>query len=378
MPAKSKRARVKRAADPPVSDRSKVLSRLTRSVDGFKLWADVEAPMVLRTRVTSLNRATRIGGISGGMLGILHGPSQGGKTLLLSELLRAVAGTGGLGLFVDAECRGVDLRWFEAVCGSIAEIVYYKPRTFEEFVNRAQAFRAAFREAKDAGELPEGAMLGLAVDSLNRLCPEDELEELMKKGAVAGRKYPLRAMLISAWLDSVVPSLARDEVVACVLREGENLDAMPGQRKWKVKGGRAPGYDSGWTLRVTAASKVKIRRGEKEKDLVIGERHEIEVVKNSMGPKAGEVAQFYSSVGAADGAPLGLDVPREVRDEAIARGFARLLTRKGGKGYYVGDELVARDKPAFLAWLLEAGEGGPRYEAVAASLNGEFDDEPRG
>lgn len=376
--AKAKKTRKRRVlADPPLSARSKVLADLTKSVGDFKLWSKVEAPDVLRTRITSLNRAMRIGGLSAAMLGILHGPSQGGKTVLVSEILRAVHATGGLGLFVDAECRGVDLKWFEAVCGEIAEIVYYKPRTFEECVNRVQAFRKAFRGAKKSGALPPTAMLGVGVDSLNRLCPRDELEELLKKGKVEGRKYPLRAMLISSWLDGVIPTLEPDEIFVGVLREGENLDAMPGQRKYKVKGGRTPIYDAGWICRITARSKVKIRKGENVPDVVIGEKHEIEVIKNSMGPKDAGMAQFYSSVGSADGAPLGLDVPREVRDEAIERGLAKHRDVKAGKGYFLDEVLVAADKSKFLAWLLEPdGETGQiRYEIVADRLDGEFDDQ---
>ena len=377
MPKKSRKKVASPA--PPVSDRASVLAKLTKSVKDFKLWADVEAPMVLSTRITSLNRAMRVGGICAGMLGIVHGPSQGGKTLFVSEVLRAAWATGGLGMFADAECRGVDLKWFEAVCGRIEEILYYKPRTFEEFVNRVQTFRAAFRAAKTEGALPETAMLALGVDSLNRLCPEDELKVLIKGKDgrhVEGRKYPLRAMLIGAWLDGLIPTLERDEVVVGVLREGENLDAMPGQRKYRVKGGKAPIYDAGWICRLTARSKVKIRKGKDQPDVVIGEKHEIEVLKNSMGPKDYALAAFYSSIGAADGAPLGLDVAREVRDEAFARGLARELDRKEGKGVYVGEELVAKDKPEFLAWLLGADEGTGqlRYEAVAERLNGAHDE----
>jgi hypothetical protein len=380
MPSKKKKTSKRKVArkDPPVSPRTAVLAKLTKSVSDFKLWGDVVAPEVLRTGVVSLNRAMRIGGVSAGMLGVLHGPSQGGKTLLVSEILRSVAATGGLGLFVDAECRGVDVKWFEAICGDLAEILYYKPQTFEEFVGRVQEFRAAFREAKDAGHLPETSFLGIGVDSLNRLCPANELKDLLKKKKVEGRRYPLRAMLISAWLDGIIPTLAGDEVLAVVLREGENLDAMPGQRQYRVKGGKSPIYDGGWICRITARNKVKIRKGEKVPDVIIGEKHEIEVLKNSMGPKCGELAFFYSSVGSKDGAPLGLDTPREVRDEAIERGLAKHAKRKvDGKertGYFVDDELVAKDKPAFLAWLLEEDDGRRRYEVVADRLNGEFDE----
>jgi RecA/RadA recombinase len=371
--------------DPPVSDRAGVLAGLTKSVKEFKLWADVVAPMVLRLGITSVNRAMKIGGVSAGMLGVVHGPSQGGKTLFVSEVLRAVAETGGLGMFCDAECRGVDLKWFEAICGELAEILYYKPRTFEEFVARVQEFRTAFRKAKDAGALPAGAMLGIGVDSLNRLTPKDELKILLEgkgkgKGGdhVEARKYPLRAMFIGSWLDTLIPTLEPDEAIVVVLREGENLDAMPGQKKYKVKGGKAPGYDAGWICRITARGKVKVRaRAEKAPDIIIGEKHEVEVTKNSMGPKDGEIAFFYSSVGAEDGAPLGLDRAREVREEAIERGYAKHKQLKGGTGFYIDGDLVAADKPKFLAWLLEPDEGTGqiRHELVANLLDGEFDGE---
>lgn len=373
-----KTKRVKGAAGPPPpSGRSALLARLTKSVKEFKLWSDVVAPSVLRLSITSVNRAMRIGGVSAGMLGVVHGPSQGGKTLFVSEILRAVAATGGLGMFVDAECRGVDLKWFEAICGDLEEILYYKPLTFEQFVERVQKMRTEFRKAKDAGELPEGAMLGIAVDSLNRLAPADELATLIK-GKVEGRKYPLRAMLIGAWLDGLIPTLEGDEVVVVVLREGENLSAMPGQKTYKVKGGKAPIYDGGWICRITARSKVYLEKRDDKKKVrvIIGEKHEVEVIKNSMGPKDGGIGCFYSSVGSTDGTPLGLDRVREVREEAIERGYVVHRSRKGGTGYYRGEDLVAGDKPKFLAWLSEPDEGTGqlRYELVADALDGEFDD----
>lgn len=369
----------KKVKDPPVSDRAGVLAKLTKSVGDFSLWADVQAPEVLPLCITSFNRAMKIGGASAGMLGVVHGPSQGGKTLFVSEVLRAVAETGGLGMFCDAECRGVDLKWFEAICGKLTEILYYKPKTFEEFIKRVQTFRDAFREAKKKKVLPPGSLLGIGVDSLNRLTPRDELKLLLgqSKGKdVEGRKYPLRAMLIASWLDTLIPTLEKDEVIVAVLREGENLSAMPGQKKYRVKGGKSPIYDGGWVCRITARGKVKVRtKGEKTPDIIIGQKHEVEVLKNSMGPKDDALAWFYSSVGADDGEPLGLDHPREIRDEAIERGYVKHKDLKAGKGYYVGTKLVAADKPSFLAWLLEPDKetGQLRWEVVAAHLNGELD-----
>jgi RecA/RadA recombinase len=348
---------------PPVSERSRKMSKVLGGLSGFQLWSRVEAPRILRTRVTSLNRALRCGGIPGGMLGILHGPSQGGKTLLLAEILHAAWATGGWGLFVDAECRGVDLKWFGTICASLDEVAYLKPKTYEECIEKVEVFRRAFREAKEAGDVPPEAFVAIGVDSVNRLTPSTELEEFLK-GRVEARGYPLRALMTSKWLDKLVPTLERDEVLAFVQREGKKLDAMPGQKQYTVKGGNAPIYDGGWICRVTSAGHVKVEKGKEEKVLV-GEKHEIEVVKNSMGPHLDEVATFYSSVGATDGAPLGLDFAREVREEALVR----KLLKKDGNAYLYEGERVAPSKPALLAWLSEDVDGRPRWAALAEVLD---------
>ena len=347
-----------------MSERSKKLSRAVSSIDGFQLWSTVEHPLVMRSRITSLNRAMKCGGIPGGMLGVLHGPSQGGKTLLLAELLYDAWRTGGWGLFADAECRAVDLRWFRAICGAIEEIAYFKPQTFELAISRIQEFRGKFRAAKKAKDVPENAFLVIGVDSINRLTPATELDEILE-GKVAPRGYPLRALLTSKWLDKIIPTLERDEVVVFVQREGRKMDVKPGQKTWTLKGGSAIAYDAGWSIRVTAAGRQKCRDDDKGGALC-GEKHSIELEKNSLGPHLNEIANFYSSTGAEEGMPLGLDFAREVREETINRGFA---VYKKGTGYLFRRETVAESKREYLAWIQAEEDGQPRW----VRLQGELD-----
>lgn len=361
--------------EPPVSERTKALSKAVRGISGFQLWGEVEPPRIMRTRVTSLNRALRCGGIPGGMLGVLHGPSSGGKTLLLAELIYDAWASGGWGLFVDAECRGVDLKWFRVVCGHLDEVAYYKPVHYEDCIEKVEAFRRAFREAKEAGTVPEDAFVVIGVDSINRLSPSTELAEFLR-GKVEARGYPLRAMMTSKWLDKLIPTLARDESVVFVQREGRRLDAQPGQKTYTVKGGVAPIYDGGWICRVTCEGRVKEspkgRRGEEDEGkVVVGEKHLVEVVKNSMGPHLEEAATFYSSVG-SDLAPLGYDFAREVREEALLRGL--LVHEPGGKkdgpkkGYYFDGQLVAEAKLGLIPWLREGLEDGRERWAHLADV----------
>lgn len=358
-------------SSPPISERSKKLSKVVGSIDGFELWSEVKPPKICPTRITSFNRAIKCGGIPGGMLGVLHGPSSGGKTLLLAEFLYDAWVTGGWGLFVDAECRGVDLKWFSAICGNLSEVLYYKPRTYEDCIDRIEVFRKKFRDAKKNRDVPEGSFLAIGIDSVNRLTPGTELEEILK-GKVEARGYPIRALLTSKWLDKIIPTLERDEILIFVQRESRKLDSMPGQRTYRVKGGTAPIYDGGWICRVTSAARVKVEVEGSEDKVLVGEKHEIEVIKNSLGPHLNELAFFYSSVGADSGAPLGFDFVREVREEALHR---KVVTFKRGSGYFLGDERIASNKGELLNWFESEipmdGDGIVRrkWELIAEKLN---------
>jgi RecA/RadA recombinase len=368
---------------PKLSKRSKQLSKAVEGIDDFQLWSSIPPLMVCPTRFTSFNRASKCGGIPGGMLGILHGPSQGGKTVFLAEILYDAWVTGGWGLFVDAECRAVDIKWFSTICSSLDEIAYVKPKTYEACIKGIEKYRAKFRKAKDKGDLPPGAFLAIGIDSINRLTPSNELKELLE-GKVGARGYPLRALLTSKWLDKILPTLERDEILVFILREGVKLDAMENQKKYIVKGGNAPIYDAGWICRVTSVAKVKkeVAKADKEDDdgkkkkkkrVLIGEKHELEVIKNSLGPHLDEAAFFYTSVGESKSTPLGLDFAREVREESLLRKIVKQVT---GNGYFYKGEKIANNKIEYLNWLKEVNDDGElNWSMLSTELNSEFTDE---
>lgn len=349
---------------PEMSDRSKQIARVAQSIAGFQLWSTVEGIRAMKTRITSMNRALCCGGVPGGMLGLIHGPSQGGKTLLLAEIIYDAWATGGWGLFIDAECRAVDLKWFRAICGRIEEIMYFKPATFEDAIAKVQELREKWRVAKQKKEVPEEAFLAIGVDSVNRLTPRNELKELLEGRKVEARGYPLRALLTSKWLDKLIPTLARDEVIVFILREGKKMEAMPGQRQWTVKGGSAPVYDAGWECRVTAT--LRQRAGDDKEGVLCGEKHEVEVIKNSLGPHLNEVAHFYSATGAEPTMPIGLDFSREVRAESLSSG---LVTYKSGTGYLMGEDVLAPNKKDYLLWLQAETDGELNWRRIARKLD---------
>lgn len=350
---------------PPKTDRAKKLVKALGSTEGLKVWSEVKAPPSLRTGITSFNRALDSGGPPGGMLGVVHGPSQGGKTVLVSEILRSAAASGGMALLGDAECRSKDLRWFRAICGDfIDEIAYCKPKTYQHWVKIVEDFRGKFRELKDDGTLPPEAMLAIAIDSIDRLVPEEELEE-SKKGEMKARGYPLRAMLNDKWFGRILPNLGPDEVLVAVVRESTKLDPKPGQKTYRVRGGKALEFDAGWRVRVTNPSRVKIKVAGNEAQTKIGEKHVIVVEKNSLGPNVDEPAAFYTLSGVTDEHPLGLDRAREVREEAIAR---KLIKHKGNKHVYEGEEIGTKER--IVEWLKGKDEqGNVRLDVIAERLD---------
>ena len=373
------------------------IAKAMGKVSSVGAWSKTEPPRVLRTCVTSLNRGFRIGGIPTGMVGVFHGPSQGGKTILGTEVLRAAVATGGFGLLCDTEMRSNDMDWFKALHGSEALDLIFRwpeidekgdeePRTYQSCVDKVQKVRKIFRKLKEDNEIPEEAFFAFVVDSIDRLIPEEELEDFEKNG-IKGRGYPLRAMMNSLWLDKLVNTLRKDEVAVFIVRESTKIDAGPYQRKWKMRGGKALEFDSGWIVRVGsgdegASSNTTIQvalPGHKDK-VKIGEKHDLFIRKSSTSNKLGQRGCFFIGSGLSDEMPLGFDRAREIREEAITRKvLVKLTANKDRKaGYYLTPEAAAamgidvstgvasRDK--LTGWI---GSTPGLIEKFSAYLNGE-------
>lgn len=357
---------------PVISSRAERLKKLTEKVEGLKVWSQVQRPPVVRTNVTSLNRLMNCGGIPGGQLGIIHGPSSSGKTLLVSEILRAVTAAGGLGYYFDIEKRAVDIDWYQAVCREcLDEIGYHRVTIFEECTEKFELFRQDFRDAKKSGDIDPGGILCIAIDSVDRLRPKAMADEYQKDGKVAARGYPVKAAMLADWLAKFTPTMENDEIILFVMREGVNINAKPGQKTWRVRGGDGPRYDAGWQVRCLERGKIAREEGDDKK--VLGYKHEIHIEKNSMGAVAGsDPAFFYSSAGLIDDMPLGLNRIREVREELLRREW---FYSKGAWYYGKNQEetLKWHGKDKFLEWLQDVNEDGQKnFEILADKLDDEF------
>lgn len=362
--------------------RRKELESICRGLadDRLLFMEDDRSLVYVPTIFTSYNRAVRLGGHPSGCITVIHGPWAGGKTALAVGVLESFQRQGHLTAFVDAEHAADTLKWFRALGVDLGQTLLYRPRTYEQTVETLGKLIENFHARKRVKEnpIPAERLLCIVVDSINKLVPKEEL----KKFGQVGRGFPLRALLNSNWMDALVPVVGEGDVAFLfIAQERVEVDAGAFDRKWRVKGGQAVMFDSTVMVRVDFAGKVKeapraaAAEGLPDEDgedagddgkVEVGKRHRFVIEKNKVGI-CHERGYFYTSNGRGE-APLGFDHAREVLDEALARNVL-----KKPKDVYVHELLPAgiKGKEGLRQALREAGpDGRPRYEALAALLNG--------
>jgi len=315
---------------PPITPEQ--MAALLDGVSGICAMAEAPKLRYVPTDLCSLNRAFGVGGCPVGRSITIHGPTDEGKTALVVSLMKSFAVRGHVALFVDAECKGDPHRWFKHLGLPLNESFYMKPHSFEEARSRVDRVIKNLSEGKKKGIFPREMCLLLAIDSVNKLRPAKEVDLLLKEEDVEGRKPPVQALLIQAWLDEITPMLD-DHGVALVMvaqeRDPVKISGGPPSyipAKPKVKGAQAIMYDVAIRARVTKKSDLVKQVGGTR--IVVGKEISVKFEKCQIG-RPGEEARFYLSNGLGD-VPEGFDSARELFQELLHRGLAQ----KAGKGSY--------------------------------------------
>lgn len=294
------------------------------------------------TRFCQVDFATRVWGWPIQRCAIIHGPSNEGKSAFALGLCGSFVVHGGLAKYDDAE-RTTTSKWAHELLGEVALSERFhatRPDSYEKCVDESRAWHKAVAEAREAGEIPEGASAIQIVDSLRKLQPEDILAKIKKKGAsgsegsvdgMGGRAAQIRAALNAAWMDELIPLTDKCGTAwIAIARESEDPDADTWDKKfgndYKVQGGKAVVYDSALRCRIERDGWVTIPDGDKKK--VIGERHKVSILKTKVGSKEGRitVAHFHTSLGVVS--PVGFDRARDVVELAVR--FGLVETGSGG------------------------------------------------
>lgn len=313
-----------KAATPPPPERANVpaLTGVVSAAGAPKGWSKASSSLdrvtAVRTIFPDLNLGTRIGGLPTKRIITVHGPTHGGKSAFVLGLVRSFVDPGMPGALVDAEhstpkdfvdqCMGRDIDEIESF---FAE----RPSSYEETIGKVDSYLKWVGEirkgTKERPGHPELASI-LAVDSVNKLVPDRELEQLTKSGDNIDKGWGrYRAAMNQAWLDHLVPLLgAANCAFVAVAQEREQKDAKPWEIP-QVKGGAALLYDASLICRVSKAEPLRDGADDDKKAPIIGFRHKVRIWKSKVGAMDGYHTDvvFHLSNGAL--VPAGFDTARD-------------------------------------------------------------------
>jgi protein RecA len=244
-------------------------AQLTRTKKVFNLERTISTGSTLLDLAIAGGR-TREGGLPGGMLVEIFGPSQTGKTVLLCEIAGDIQRKGGAIKFSDPEAR-LNKQFAKLFDLDIDTIEYDRPNTVPEVF-------APIHTWEPKGE--KGVIHGLVADSLAALSTDLEMEK--EDGDKMGMR---RAKEFSEQLRKAARVIAsKNLLVVCSNQVRENADAGPYGAKYSTPGGLAVGFYASTRLRMMGSEKLYKEttfKGKKVKK-VVGIKTMVEVFKNSV------------------------------------------------------------------------------------------------
>lgn len=209
----------------------------------------------------------RGGGIPGGILVEVFGPSSSGKTVLLCEIAGTVQRKGGEIQFKDPESR-LNKQFAQIFDLVVNDEDYSTPDTVTETFQEIQKFKA-----KDTSKIN-----GIFVDSLAALSTNMEMED--------GDKYGMRrAKEFSEECRKTCRILTKENILlVCSNQIRQNSDAGPYGQKYKSPGGEAIPFYSSLRLRFHSSEKIKekVKIAGKEVSRVVGVESKVDIHKSSV------------------------------------------------------------------------------------------------
>jgi RecA/RadA recombinase len=257
--AKALGTQMKESANKPIKEK--------REYDG-------DTSIMISTGSTLLDLAisggrVRGGGIPGGILVEIFGPSGAGKTVLLCEIAGAVQRHGGQIMFHDPEAR-LNKQFARMFDLDTDLMDYDTPNTIPEVFSRVRKWEPDSNKKIN----------GVFADSLAALSTDMEMEK--DEGDKMGMR---RAKEFSEELRKTCRILTEQNLLmVCSNQVRMNLDAGPYGQKYISPGGESIGFYSSLRLRAGRAQKIKekVKVAGKEVTRIVGVETEIEVFKSSI------------------------------------------------------------------------------------------------
>ena len=283
------------------------------------------------------------GGIPPGILVEVFGPSQTGKSVLLSEMAGNIQHAGGDVLFADPESRlndqfaklfGLDVRYVD----------YIIPNTVTELFKELRAWKPA--NAKHDAVPPE-TINGIFADSIAALSTDLEMEK------EDGDKYGMRrAKELSEELRKTCRLIKdRDYLMVCSNQVRINVAAGPYGQKYTTPGGMAMEFYSSLRLRLAKLKELK-RKGTvygKAKERPEGVETVVKIAKSSVWRPSGQAVITILW-------DYGID---DVRDN-----LQYIKSTKGDTVYKLGDTKLGKSLKGAIRDIEEDGLESELRESV--------------
>jgi protein RecA len=207
------------------------------------------------------------GGIPGGILVEIFGPSSSGKTVLLCEIAGAIQRQGGAVMFRDPEAR-LNKQFAEMFGFKVSNADYDTPDTVKELFEPIRKWD------------PEGIDIvhGFFADSLAALSTEMELSDKDQYGMRRAKEFSEECRKVARILAQ------RNILMVCSNQVRQNIDAGPFAEKYSSPGGMAIGFYSSLRLRCHSPMRIKSEKviGKDKVTRVAGVKTQIEVYKSSV------------------------------------------------------------------------------------------------
>ncbi len=208
------------------------------------------------------------GGLPGGILVEIFGPSSTGKTVLLSEIAGAIQRRGGLVQFCDPEGRLN--KQFALLFGlDVDAIEYSMPDTISEVFEPIRKWKP---------DPIDGVPHGIFADSLTALSTEMELDDKDPYGTRRAKEFSEKLRMVCRGF------VEHNILMVCSNQVRQNINAGPFEQKYYSPGGEAIGFYSSVRLRCSLRERTKKTRKIRgqEHSSVIGVKIEVQVFKNSI------------------------------------------------------------------------------------------------
>ena len=270
----------------------------------------------------SLDIATGVGGLPRGRVVEIYGPESSGKTTLALHVVGNAQRAGGIACFIDAE-HALDPGFARKIGVDIDNLLVSQPDTAEQALEICESL--VRRNAVDV----------IVIDSVAALVPKAEIE-----GEMGDSHVGLQARLMSQALRKLTAIISRSKTLVIFINQiRDKIGVMFGSPE-TTTGGRALKFYSSMRLDIRRISTIK------EKEVDVGNRVKVKVVKNKMSAPF-KVVEFDLLFGE------GISREGDILDLAIAE---KIIGKSGAWFSYNGDNLgqgrentrqYLKDNPAF-------------------------------